>query len=140
MVSLTLYAVDMGEAERRGKFHVAGPAKLVNRLHPIEAISRAREDRGITGEGHRVAGHRGDARHLCLGDLAHLRLGPRAGRVDDEGVIAHQFGGQKRTAEQVAGFRCDRLQPCGVSGTGIKRCEKLSLRFHGVNGGPVRKR
>jgi hypothetical protein len=110
-----------GRGERRGKLHVGGPAKLVDRLHPIEAISRLHEDRGITREGHGVAGHGGDARHLGLGERAGLRLGPRAGRVDDHGVEACQFRRQHRTAEQIAHLGRHRLQLLGMARALVER-------------------
>ena len=48
-------------AELRRKLHMARPAELVDRLHPVEPEAARDEDRRIAGEAGRVAGDRGDA-------------------------------------------------------------------------------
>ena len=73
---------------------MAGPAELIDRPDPLEAIAAVGEQARVAGEGRRVAGDRYDALDVRGGKGAALGLGAGAGRVDDHGVEAGELGGR----------------------------------------------
>ena len=61
---------------------MAGKAELVDHAEPLEPVAAGKKARRVAGEGCRVAGHHGEARHRALRQGGALRGGTGAGRVD----------------------------------------------------------
>ena len=116
------------------------PAELVDHLHPVQPIARLRQDFGIAGKGGRVARHSGNDGYFRLGQGVALRLGPGAGRVDDDSVIALELVRFQRAAVQVADVIGHALDAFGHAKAFVQRGQHGNIPLNRVNFGVLGQR
>ena len=97
----------------------------------------ADERRRIAGIRSDVAGDHDHDRHLACRELPHLGVGARSGRIEHDGVVAIEFEGEQRTAEQIALLVRDLAQVWGLACGAVKRRKRRGIGFDRVDIGPL---
>ena len=113
--------------------------ELIHRRDALESISSRNQDRRIARKRAGIAGDADDEGDLRGRELAGLRFGAGARRIEDDGVELCQFRRKERPAKQVANFARHLPQAGRRPRRLVERRDRAAVGLDRVDLGALRK-
>ncbi len=112
---------------------MGGVTKLVDRRHLFQREAAADQNARVARKTLRIAGDRHRNRNLRARELAHLRGGADARRIEEDGVEVLEFFRSQGIVEEIAPVRLNRLRSGQGPGGLLQGGDRFGVVVEGVD-------